>query len=87
VQEAQRAALVPPGPAQPVVDVVVDRHPASRFDHGLTEVGAPTHDNRAARSDAERNMQDRPLRESTGWTLATIVMDVPENARSLSLDF
>ena len=30
------------------------------------------------------NMQDRPLRETTDWTLATIVMDVPENARSLS---
>jgi hypothetical protein len=30
------------------------------------------------------NMHDRPLRETTDWTLATIVMDVPENARSLS---
>ena len=30
------------------------------------------------------NMQDRPLRETTDWTLAMIVMDVPENARSLS---
>jgi hypothetical protein len=30
------------------------------------------------------NMQDRPLRETTDWTLATIVMDVPGSARSLS---
>lgn len=30
------------------------------------------------------NMQDRPFRQTTDWTLATIVMDVPENARSLS---
>jgi hypothetical protein len=30
------------------------------------------------------NMQDRPLKETTGWTLATIVMDVPSDARSLS---
>ena len=30
------------------------------------------------------NMHDRPLRETTDWTLATIVMDVPDNARSLS---
>lgn len=30
------------------------------------------------------NMQDRALRETTDWTLATIVMDVPADARSLS---
>jgi hypothetical protein len=29
------------------------------------------------------NMQDRPLRETTGWVLANIVMDVPEEAVSL----
>jgi len=30
------------------------------------------------------NMHDRPLRETTQWTLATIVIDVLEDARSLS---
>jgi hypothetical protein len=30
------------------------------------------------------NMHDRPLRETTAWAPAAIVMDVPENARSLS---
>lgn len=29
------------------------------------------------------NMHDRPLRQSTDWTLAAIVLDVPENAASL----
>ena len=36
------------------------------------------------RAEVLDNMQDRALRETTDWTLATIVMDVPEDARALS---